>query len=427
MNGGDWVHAKGSLAALLVSTLLLAAGCAAAHTAAAPHSHGDKRSINGKSPVGANGSTAGRAGSGPSASGVSPPPAPTMVDVGKVNGCDAANVFFECFSQGPFLIQGSPAAEEWSHLIVGETIDLTGAVPMYSNGKPSYQEVYMRSPSGKTVLFPVDAQGGFSGTYTFAEQGIYTTGGGTWSDSGPGNPFWVVYKPEPPQASLLSSVFPASLRSWPDITVVAVPFGQTGTLRVRFVNAQGDPASNVSLDSGFGTPLQTDAQGYASVPYDTTKTIGWPQDRVYGSLFLQTVLRLTVEGDRLRGLWVQTPFPAWSPVTVPVRVVDGVPFADAEDFLGAFASVSAKDGTLTLQTGGQTVRIDGQTGGVNVAPSGSSAASQVPETFRVAAMSVDGRLYLSLADLSKIVNLFAWAQIEADGSMLVAEPLGDGP
>lgn len=100
------MHAKVALAAVLATSLLLVAGCAAGPATAPRHHVG--AALN-KSTT-ANSSTVGSTGSGTSANGTGSSPTLTFVDVGQVNGCDAAQGMFDfCWAGPPVWMQGSPA------------------------------------------------------------------------------------------------------------------------------------------------------------------------------------------------------------------------------------------------------------------------------------------------------------------------------
>lgn len=335
-----------------------------------------------------------------------------------MNGCDARDsVFGFCISTVPALYQGSPAAEEWSHVVVGETAVVRGAIPVYTSGKPSFPDVFIKSPSGAVTRLPVGPHGGYSQSYTFSEQGEYAIGQGTWSAEIPGVPFVVAYAPKPPPGLLLSHVFPSSLQSWPDITVIAVPFGQTGSVRVRFLDALGHPAKNVQL---WGTKIQTDSGGVATIHYDTTQKT-WPLTPVYPDLFLQTVLHVSIAGGRVTGLWPQQ----YQPTPIPVRTIraNGVWMADVADFLeNVGLGLPTQSGSVLTFVSGETIRLDTKSGQITVSPpplAGSERQPQGPITVHPIVRG--GQVYLSLSDMAKIVNLAAWAQPQPDGSLLLTE------
>ena len=164
-----------------------------------------------------------------------------------MNACDALHSIYQgfCAAAPSELWQGSDAIVERQQVVVGETVDVHGAVEVDASGKPVWADVFVRAPSGKTTLLPVDSQGGYSQEYPFSEQGEYAFGPGSWSHDNPGASFLVAYRAVPPEEA---SLFPASRQtSWPGISIAAVPFGQKGSLPVRFVDAQGNPAQDVTL------------------------------------------------------------------------------------------------------------------------------------------------------------------------------------
>lgn len=299
--------------------------------------------------------------------------------------------------------------------MVGETLNLHGAVRMLSNGEPEFQDVYVDAPSGTSTEIPVGKDGGFAQGYTFKEQGEYTLGTGTPSPQNAGVQFTVVYRPVPPASSLLSDVFPDALQPWPGLTVVGVPFGQKGSVRVRFVDAAGNPAQNVTLDAS--QPIKTDANGYATLPYDTTQ-VGWPLRYIYGSLFFQTVLHVQVNNGKVTGLFPQEPDA--QPIAVSAREVGGNWLANAQDFLAnvALTPHPTRD-ILTLTNAANTTQVitlNLKTGGVTT-----SGIPGAPQAISVHPVTINGRTYLSLGDLAKLVNLVAWAKVLPDGSLLVSE------
>ena len=345
--------------------------------------------------------------------------APTFKDVGIVNGCDALQSIYQgfCAAAPSELWQGSDALVERQQVVVGETIDVHGAVGVDANGKPVWADVFIRPPSGKTTLLPVDSRGGYSQVYTFSEQGEYAFGPGSWSQDTSGASFLVAYRAVPPEENDLATLFPSSQQSsWPGISVAAVPFGEKGSLRVRFVDAQGDPAQNVTLT---GTQMRTDSSGYAEVPYDVT-TPGFSVQCVYGNLCLQTVLHVFIANGKVSGFYEMQP--DGKLVSVRTLAVNGTWLANAADFLQAMWLQTSSSGSVsTFSNGGATVRLDAQTGAVSVTKQSGSGASPPSQPVSVHPVVSGGQVYLSLSDLAKIVNLVAWAQPQPDGSLLLTD------
>ncbi len=332
-----------------------------------------------------------------------------------MNACDALHSIYQgfCAAAPSELWQGSDAIVERQQVVVGETVDVHGAVGVDASGKPVWADVFVRAPSGKTTLLPVDSQGGYSQEYPFSEQGEYAFGPGSWSHDNPGASFLVAYRAVPPEEA---SLFPASRQtSWPGISIAAVPFGQKGSLPVRFVDAQGNPAQDVTLT---GTQMRTDGSGYAAVPYDVTAP-GFSVQCVYGDLCLQTVLHVAMANGKVSGLYQMQP--DGTEVSVRTLAVNGTWLANAADFLQAVGLQTSSSGSdFTFAAGGAAIRLDAQTGAVRVTERPGSRLTPPSEPVSVHPVVSGGQAYLSLPDLAKIVNLVAWAQPQPDGSLLLA-------
>ncbi|MDA8344757.1 MAG: hypothetical protein M0Z66_04660 [Thermaerobacter sp.] len=342
----------------------------------------------------------------------------TLADAGVINGCDALQSIYQgfCATSPHVLVQGSDAMQVEQHVVVGQTIDVHGAVGVYTSGKPAYSDVFIKAPSGQVTLLPVDQKGGYSQEYTFSEQGAYAFGPGHWSPDTPGATFEVSYRAQPPKGSLLSQVFPLSKQSWHGLTVAAVPFGEKGSLRVRFVDAQGNPARDVTL---AGTQLRTDADGFATVPYDTTPP-GWPLQYVGGGLFLQTVLHVSIADGKVTGLFQQGP--PGQQIPVHTLLENGVWLASAADLLqGAWLQTTHAGSVWSFTNGDETIRLDAVSGSVTVTARAGSGAVLPTVPIFVRPLTSGGQVYLTLDDLAKIVNLVAWAQPQPDGSLLLTD------
>ncbi len=352
-----------------------------------------------------------------------------------VNGC-RPSVFGFCVTTKPQFYCCSAAYTGWSGIYVGETVDVKGAVPLYTNGQSTAKDVYIVAPSGAHTVLTVNAEGGFSQTVRFSQQGKYLMGvdasgpGTLWSPGGGAQPlpFYVAFRAIPAAGERLSDIFPASSQSWRGITVLAAPLGADTTLRVRIVDASGNPAAAVRLPEwNGGGSIVTDVQGYAEIPYHSPDTGNYSLDELYTGFFVQTYSRLTISGDTLAGL----PSARITGAPSGVRVIrsGGTPMVDVSDFLQAGVwqifqsppgspppiSYDAATGILDL-TALQNATLNTRTGAFVYSPPTQSISPGAH--FVLKPVVVNGQVYLSLPDLAKILDIFSWAQPLPDGSML---------
>ena len=335
-----------------------------------------------------------------------------------VNGC-RPDVFGFCVSTLPQFYCCSAAYTGWSHVYVDETVDVRGAVPHFTNGQPDASAVFIATPSGVRIVLPVDKAGGFSRRIRFSEQGRYemrlvpSRKGYQW---GMPVPFYVAYRALPETSETLRSVFPLSRASWQGIKVLAAPVGSAETFGVRFVDWYGHPAANVTLKVA-GHAVTTDSEGYADIPYQSPTQ--YMLDGVYTGLFVQTYARIELQGGQLTGS------PAFGPRTVRVVTVHGTPMVDVADFFQyAFAEsspgtpgMSFDATTAVLHFGDSSApTLDTRTGAYRGrAPAG---IRYQPVTLGLHPVVQGGQVYLTLGDLAQILNTYAWARSEPDGSML---------
>ncbi len=339
-----------------------------------------------------------------------------------VNGC-RPDVFGFCVSTLPQFYCCSAAYTGWSHVYVDETVDVRGSVPLFTNGQPDASAVFIVTPSRMRIVLPVDKAGGFSRRIRFSEQGRYAMGlvpsrkGYQW---GMPVPFYVAYRAVPETTETLRSVFPLSRVSWQGIKVLAAPVGSDETFGVRFVDWYGHPAANVTLQVA-GHAVTTDSEGYADIPY--LSPAQYMLDGIYTGLFVQTYSHIEVQDGQLTGLVRLSP--TLGPKTVRVITVHGTPMVDVADFFdygfGEQApgtpgiSLDAKTGVLHFGNRNAPT-LDTRTGVYRGwAPAG---IRYQPVTVGVHTVVQGGQVYLTLGNLAQILDTYAWATAEPDGSML---------
>ena len=417
MAGATWQRI--SVAAL---ALLILAGCGAqgaARPAATPHRQA-------------------RAASPPAAAAQPPTPAPADPPAASsppvlaasqhpLNGC-TPSVFGFCVATYPQFYCCSAAFVGWSHIYVGESVDVRGSVQLYTDGKPDAKDAYILSPSGVRSVLPVDAAGGFSRRIRFTEPGKYLMG---LDPSGPGSPwssgnmqavpFYVAYRAVPAAAETLAATFRGSHMHWSGIRVLAAPLGRHVTFRVRFTDASGHPAAHVALRLNGGS-VTTDAQGYAEIPFAGGEA--YALDEIYTGLFVQTYSRVAIRGGRLLGLPVYAP--SLAPPAVRVITAGGQPMVDVRDFL----LWGVADIIQSPSQGVPAVAFDSATGILRLNSLGDASldtrageftwTSPLAGSYRIPLRPVvqAGQVYLTLADLSRVLDTFAWARPQPDGSLL---------
>jgi hypothetical protein len=343
------------------------------------------------------------------------------------------SVFGFCVATRPQFYCCSDAETEWSHIYVGQTVDVRGAVPPLSSGGPNAKDVYIVSPAGRRWLLPVDAGGNFSRRITFGEAGTWHLG---LDPSGPGSPwrgpdarplpFQVAYRAVPRPSQTLAALFGPGAASWGDIRVLAAPLGRRVRLRVRFVDARGRPAAGkrLWLDRQAVT---TDAEGYAAIPF--TGGANYELYAIYPGLFVQTYSRVAVASGGLTGLpRYQTGF---GPAKVSVIEVRGRPMVDVAEYLlygvgDLFAipqpgvrplSYDARTGVLRLTSLGQA-GLDAKTGLFTWHRPTLSGYRLV--STRLHPVVQGDQVFVSLPDLSRLLSLlpFTWVRPLPDGSIL---------
>ncbi len=349
-----------------------------------------------------------------------PAPSPAAARPAQSHCSPAAHLAGFCLASLPDLYCCSAAYTGWSHIYVGQAVDVRGSVPLFKSGKPEAKDVFIVEPDDRRILLPVDAKGGYNRRIRFATQGKYLIGlvasgpGTIWSAPGlKGIPFYVAYRTVPAAADTLAHVFPASRVTYGGITVLAAPIATTTAFRVRFLNASGRPAAHVALTIA-GEAVTTDAQGYARFTFRSGT--GYALDEVYTGLFVQTYSRVAVENGALVGLPVYAK--GLGPARVRVLTAGGQPLVDVQDFLlSGVADI--------FQSSPPPVTFDAQRGVLTLARVGGATLDTKSGEFmlhqahfKLHPVVRDGQVYLSLPEFSRMLNIFAWARPQADGSLL---------
>jgi len=330
-----------------------------------------------------------------------------------------------CLVSKPDLYCCSAAYTGWSHIYAGATVDVRGRAPLFPSGKPEAKDVFIVNPSGRRMLLPVDAHGAFSRRVRFSVPGVYRIGlvasgpGTPWSGPGiRGIPFEVAYRAVAPAGATLGELFPAARSTYRGIVVLAAPVDQASSWRVRFLDAQGRPAARAAIEVA-GRRIRTDAAGYATLTYQAGPR--YALDELYPGLFVQTYSRVAIAQGALTGLprYAQ----GLGPAAVRVLTVRGEELVDVQDFLlygvadifqGSPAGVAydAQAASLTIVPVGG--RLDTRTGVFRAAQGDGRPAARL----RLHPVVAGDQVYLPLPDLARILNLFAWARPEPDGSLL---------
>lgn len=302
------ISANRVLAVACALALFLVAGCASATGSGAANGSGTTPTSGAPSEIseigGGNPSEAGLpsesgAPKSETATGGEPPAWPP-------DRCDLRNsVFGVCFDTPPSIACCSLAAVTWSQIVVGERFTVAGRA---RTGADAYTALGVRSPSGHVTPLPLDQDGRFHQEVSFDEQGQYwivgqgsagTVGGG---ESEPGwkeiAPFWVPYRAEVVEGTPWREVFG---EAWnPGLQTLAVPAGQVATVRLRLTDAAGRPAANEKIVWWPNhSPLETDADGVATIRYDD-RTADYP-----GAAYSMGVLYVGVHAISYRVLRVE--------------------------------------------------------------------------------------------------------------------------
>lgn len=348
--------------------------------------------------------------------------APVVAAPAAPAACDPKTVWGFCLNTLPRLACCSEAAVAWSGIVVGQRFPVSGRihpdsfVPAVQKGlrviprdKQAVRVAEVRFPSGRRVALPVDANGTFRGTVTFDEEGAYSLSVGNASMN-----FDVAYRATPLDATRVEDLFDSHHRMVGQ-TVVALPFHQPTTLRVRFTDSLGRPGAGRTLAfRAPAGPVVTDAEGVAAIPYTAGGSFGgYELARLYPGLLVQTFHRVRMEGDTLKGL--------------PGGDVQGKgagdgrePIFPLRDFLAgarpdAFAGPQGQGihwdaETRTIQMADLSLMVD--TGHV---------LRQGRVVLTVGVENLEGRVHMKLRDLADLFDLTAMAALARDGSLLLSE------
>lgn len=362
-----------------------------------------------------------------------------------VNGCNPITIWGHfCFSGPPDMTQSSAGMVLWSHIQVGQTVEINGATALVaSTMKPYFDTAVLITPQGLRTSLPIQPDGGFDESVTFSEEGtyqFYVARDGEPDTWGPPVPFDVTYVPHPLGGDTLQDVFPDSSLSIPGDVVIVYPVTRPGTTEVQFTTYDGTSATDTTFKAHSAETLATNASGVATVD-PQPKGQGFPYlVHLYGALFALPYVTATVSNGVITA-WPS--FPYWPAIPkVSSLVADGTTYYDigqaipaldpaGYDMPGAVqVSFDEASGTGTLETAGQgpPATIDAKTGAVDVSASpvcppqgGTCTPGAAGQVATVSPLVQGGAMYLDVPDLVKVLNVVAWASLSPGGTLRVAD------
>ena len=331
-----------------------------------------------------------------------------------------------CFLTLPRVHCCSAGYLGWSEIVVGSEIPLKGRVIMnqYEPSARAVRGLRLVFPSGRELSIPVGTDGSFGRAVAFDEEGLYrlyrVTGDAAVDSGDPGLPFEVAYRVDTLDTPTVQSVFGPQHPDMQANQVVAVPLGKPAQIRVRFVDAAGNPARNqtltgITLDPG---DLTTDADGVASITFTPSRDLDrYDLQPLYPGL---AVLSYTIvegggngsltglaggalDGTQENGVWYY-PLGAFFQKAYPLRFAGGVqPDGPAVNLDSDYGSVKL----TTVETGRPAGQVLDQNGKV---------------ILEVKMIKRQDGLWLDPPSLARLMDILAWGRLLEDGRMFIAAP-----
>ncbi|MHB9146790.1 MAG: hypothetical protein ACYC5Y_15870 [Symbiobacteriia bacterium] len=141
----------------------------------------------------------------------------------------------------------------WSEIIAGSELPLKGRIVINQRDPSRHPALSLKlvSPSGKASSIPVSQDGSFNQTVRFDEDGLYhvyqVTGDAAIDQTDSGISFAAAYLVETLDAPTVQHVFGPRHKDIQQNKMLALPQGKPTQYRVRFVDASGNPARQVTF------------------------------------------------------------------------------------------------------------------------------------------------------------------------------------